>query len=101
MLGALEQYNERVQGRSSTLPDLSELAGRSESLGFLAFYPQISTATGNVMVTATLAIMAMLYYHGCGIWEQGLFTYIKNIVPVTSVTDAVKTNEGPGLITIP
>ncbi len=63
------------------LPDLSELAGRSESLGFLAFYPQISTATGNVMVTATLAIMAMLYYHGCGIWEQGLFTYIKNIVP--------------------
>ena len=27
--------------------------------------------------------------------------HIRNIVPVTSVTDAVKTNEGPGLITIP
>lgn len=63
------------------LPDLSELAGRSDNLGFLAFYPQISTATGNICVTASLAVMAMIYYHSCGIWEQGFFTYIKNIVP--------------------
>ena len=33
MLGALEQYNERVQGRSSTLPDLSNLIHQQSNSG--------------------------------------------------------------------
>ena len=39
------------------------------------------TPTGQVAVTGTLALIAGLWWHGLGIKEQGLITYIKNLVP--------------------
>lgn len=39
------------------------------------------TATGQIAVTGTLALMAGLWVHGLGIREQGLIAYVKNIVP--------------------
>ncbi len=47
----------------------------------LGLVPGMATATGQYWVTGTLAIMAFIWYHGCGIWEQGLIPYLKNIVP--------------------
>ncbi|MCO5169331.1 MAG: F0F1 ATP synthase subunit A [Planctomycetes bacterium] len=39
------------------------------------------TPTGQVWVTGALAITAAIWWHGHGIREQGLITYLKNIVP--------------------
>jgi F-type H+-transporting ATPase subunit a len=39
------------------------------------------TATGQILVTFTLALMAGMWWHCLGIREQGLIPYIKNIVP--------------------
>jgi F-type H+-transporting ATPase subunit a len=39
------------------------------------------TPTGHLAVTATLALIAGLWWHCLGIREQGLLAYIKNIVP--------------------
>ncbi|MBI3726661.1 F0F1 ATP synthase subunit A [bacterium] len=47
----------------------------------IGLIPGMATATGNYFVTATLAFTAFIWWHACGIWEQGLFPYIKNIVP--------------------
>lgn len=47
----------------------------------LGLVPGVTTATGSVFVTAGLAVSAMVWWHGCGIAEQGLVAYIKNIIP--------------------
>lgn len=47
----------------------------------LGLVPGMATATGQVWVTGTLAFTAFLWYHASGMWEQGVFPYIKNIVP--------------------
>lgn len=39
------------------------------------------TATGQIFVTGTLAIIAFLWWHGLGIKEQGLVAYVRHIVP--------------------
>ena len=54
-------------------------------LGMVPFFDALghggNTATGNIVLTASLAICAFSYYHFHGIREQGLFTYVKNIFP--------------------
>jgi F-type H+-transporting ATPase subunit a len=47
----------------------------------LGLVPGMTTATGSILVTGTLAVTAMIWYHACGVAEQGVVTYIKNIVP--------------------
>ena len=47
----------------------------------LGLVPGMATATGNPFVTVTLAAMAFIWYHACGIVEQGPVAYAKNIVP--------------------
>ena len=47
----------------------------------LGLVPGMTTATGSILVTGTLAVTAMFWYHACGIAEQGALAYIKNIVP--------------------
>lgn len=47
----------------------------------LGLVPGMATATGQIWVTATLAFTAFGWYHASGIWEQGFFPYVKNIVP--------------------
>jgi F-type H+-transporting ATPase subunit a len=47
----------------------------------LGLVPGMATATGSIFVTGTLAIMAAIWFHLCGIAEQGIVAYIKNIVP--------------------
>jgi F-type H+-transporting ATPase subunit a len=39
------------------------------------------TPTGQIWVTGALAFIAAIWWHGHGIKEQGLITYLKNIVP--------------------
>lgn len=39
------------------------------------------TPTGQIWVTGALAFIAAIWWHGHGIKEQGLITYIKNIIP--------------------
>ena len=43
--------------------------------------PGAATATGNISVTASLAVMAFLVIHFGGIREYGLLGHVKNIVP--------------------
>jgi F-type H+-transporting ATPase subunit a len=55
-------------------------------LGLIPFFDYIghggNTATGNICITAGLAICAFCFYHYNGIKEQGsLWTYIKNLFP--------------------
>jgi F-type H+-transporting ATPase subunit a len=47
----------------------------------IGLVPGMTTATGSYLVTGTLALTAMFWYHACGIAEQGAVAYIKNIVP--------------------
>jgi F-type H+-transporting ATPase subunit a len=47
----------------------------------LGLVPGMATATGSILVTGTLAIMAFMWWHACGIAEQGIVAYVKNIVP--------------------
>jgi len=47
----------------------------------LGLVPGMATATGQVWVTGTLAVMAFLWYEAAGVYEQGLVPYVKNIVP--------------------
>src|SRR5271170_6079514 len=47
----------------------------------LGLVPGMTTATGSWIVTAALALIATVWFHACGISEQGLGTYLKNIVP--------------------
>src|SRR5262245_26951209 len=47
----------------------------------LGLIPGMATATGSIFVTGTLAIMAAVWFHFCGVVEQGFFAYLKNIVP--------------------
>ncbi len=47
----------------------------------LGLIPGMATATGSILVTGTLAMTAAIWWHGCGIAEQGLLAYLKNIVP--------------------
>ncbi len=47
----------------------------------LGLVPGAATATGNINVTAALALAAFTFYHLAGIHEQGLGMYLKNIVP--------------------
>jgi F-type H+-transporting ATPase subunit a len=39
------------------------------------------TATGNLSITAALAICSFFFIHACGIREQGFFDYLKNLAP--------------------
>ncbi len=47
----------------------------------IGLIPGFATATGNIYVTASLAVLAATSYHAAGVWSQGLFPYVKNIVP--------------------
>lgn len=40
-----------------------------------------NTATGNIGITAALAICAAVSYHALGIREQGLFRYVRSLFP--------------------
>jgi F-type H+-transporting ATPase subunit a len=58
----------------------------SNLLGLIPFFELIghggSTATGNILINAGLALCAFTIYHGIGIQEQGGFkTYVKNLFP--------------------
>lgn len=44
-------------------------------------YIGLLTATGQLAVTGTLAIIAGIWLHGLGIKEQGLIAYLRHIVP--------------------
>lgn len=54
-------------------------------LGLVPFFDYLghggNTATGNLGITAALAICAFSSYHLLGIREQGFFTYIRNLFP--------------------
>ncbi|RMG08304.1 MAG: ATP synthase F0 subunit A [Planctomycetota bacterium] len=39
------------------------------------------TATGQFLVTMTLALIAFVWWHGLGIYEQGLIAYLRHICP--------------------
>ncbi len=47
----------------------------------LGLIPGMATATGNISVTASLAILAFLMIQFSGIREYGLVTHFKNLVP--------------------
>ncbi len=47
----------------------------------LGLVPGMSTATGNISVTASLAIVAFLMIQFAGIREYGFFKHFKNLVP--------------------
>lgn len=47
----------------------------------LGLIPFMFTATGNIAVTATLALLTFLVTQGSGVRQQGLVPYLKNIVP--------------------
>src|SRR5262249_3867748 len=47
----------------------------------LGLVPGMATATGQFYVTGTLAFTAFIWWHACGIMEQGPVAYFKNIVP--------------------
>ena len=47
----------------------------------LGLIPGMSTATGNISVTASLAILAFLMIQFSGIREHGFITHFKNLVP--------------------
>lgn len=47
----------------------------------LGLVPFAATATGNIAVTATLALISFLFIHISGIMKNGLVTYLKSIVP--------------------
>lgn len=47
----------------------------------LGLVPFMHTATGNIAVTASLAILTLFMMQFAGIREQGLIPYVKNIVP--------------------
>jgi F-type H+-transporting ATPase subunit a len=47
----------------------------------LGLVPGQATATANISVTATLAIMSALVTHGAGIRRNGVVKYMKSIVP--------------------
>ncbi|MBI4577278.1 MAG: F0F1 ATP synthase subunit A [Planctomycetes bacterium] len=47
----------------------------------LGLVPGAGTATANIGVTATLAVLAFSFYHLMGIREQGPIAYLRNIVP--------------------
>jgi F-type H+-transporting ATPase subunit a len=54
-------------------------------LGLVPFFDFLghggSTATGNLWITAGLAVCAFFSYHALGIREQGFLHYMKNFVP--------------------
>jgi F-type H+-transporting ATPase subunit a len=47
----------------------------------LGMVPEIGTPTGNFMVTSALAGTVFLLIFGLGMWEQGAFSFFKNLVP--------------------
>lgn len=47
----------------------------------LGLVPMMGSPTGAFSVTVALAIIAFFAIHGCGIYKQGFFPYMKNIVP--------------------
>ena len=47
----------------------------------LGLVPGGATATANVSVTATLAVISTLVTHGAGIRQNGIGRYLKSIVP--------------------
>lgn len=47
----------------------------------LGLIPGQATATANISVTATLAIISALVTHGAGIRQNGIVKYLKSIVP--------------------
>lgn len=48
----------------------------------LGLTPGSTTATGSYFVTGSLAAIAFLYYHGCGVAKNGIVPYIEGLVPV-------------------
>jgi F-type H+-transporting ATPase subunit a len=50
-------------------------------MNLLGLVPFLHTATGNIAVTASLAVLTFLLMQIAGIREQGLVHYIKSIVP--------------------
>ncbi|MCF8266783.1 MAG: F0F1 ATP synthase subunit A [Ignavibacteriales bacterium] len=48
---------------------------------FLGLIPYSATATSNISVTATLAIISFLFIQGGGIMKNGFFGYFKGLVP--------------------
>lgn len=48
---------------------------------FLGLLPYGSTATGNISVTATLAIISFFVIQIGGIWKNGFFGYFKGLLP--------------------
>jgi F-type H+-transporting ATPase subunit a len=57
----------------------------SNLLGLVPFFDFLghggNTPTGNIKITAALAVCAFSTYHLLGIREQGLFAYIRNLFP--------------------
>ena len=51
------------------------------SCNLLGMIPGLSTATGNISVTATLAVVAFLMIQFSGISENGVVAHFKNLVP--------------------
>jgi F-type H+-transporting ATPase subunit a len=51
------------------------------SCNLLGLLPYMSTATGNISVTAGLATMAFLMIQGAGIRQNGLVGHFRNLVP--------------------
>ena len=51
------------------------------SCNVLGLIPGTATATGNISVTASLAVIAFLVIHVGGIRENGLLGHVKNLVP--------------------
>ena len=47
----------------------------------LGLVPFGSTATGNITVTASLALISFIVTHLSGIWSHGLLGYLKHLVP--------------------
>ena len=51
------------------------------TMNFLGLVPYGSTATSNIGVTATLAIIAFIVIQGGGIIQNGFFGYFKGLIP--------------------
>ena len=47
----------------------------------LGLIPYGSTATGNIAVTATLAVISFIVIQGAGIYNNGFFGYFKGLMP--------------------
>lgn len=75
-------------GRKSIGPKADRIVGYLLTTFFfiltcnlLGLVPGLSTATGNISVTAALAVIAFLMIQGGGILEYGVLGHLRNLVP--------------------